>query len=356
MRQDTRQGIPLRPVPELVARRNVAAVTRVIIARGVAKLAGRSDEATILRSRFPDDPVAPLILRGAVTPTSLANTSALGTSIVADIIATIGSVGAGARLLQAGLQLVFNAAASILVPTLEARADQAAFVGEGGPVPVHDLVTSAVTLDPHKVSTVAVLSEETIESSNAEALVTDALTRSVGLTLDAALFDAAAGDTNRPAGLRHNIPALTASTATDRTEAMIEDLSTLAGAVSVIGERILFIAAPARATAMQLRSRGPLPFPVLGSPVLAANDLIAIAAAGLASAVDTVPEIATSKHASMHMDTVPLPIVQPGTPVTVAAPQRSLFQTRTVGVKIRFDASWALRDPRALAWMSAVAW
>ena len=163
MRQDTRQGIPLRPVPELVARRNVAAVTRVIIARGVAKLAGRSDEATILRSRFPDDPVAPLILRGAVTPTSLANTSALGTSIVADIIATIGSVGAGARLLQTGLQLVFNAAASILVPTLEARADQAAFVGEGGPVPVHDLVTSAVTLDPHKVSTVAVLSEETIE-------------------------------------------------------------------------------------------------------------------------------------------------------------------------------------------------
>ena len=41
---------------------------------------------------------------------------------------------------------------------------------------------------------------------------------------------------------------------------MIEDLSTLAGAVSVIGEPILFIAAPARATAMQLRSRGPLPF------------------------------------------------------------------------------------------------
>ena len=94
---------------------------------------------------------------------------------------------------------------------------------------------------------------------------------------------------------------------------------------------------------------------MLGSPVLAANDLIAIAAAGLASAVDTVPEIATSKHASIHGD-VPLPIVQPGTPVTVAAPQRSLFQTRTVGVTLRFDASWALRDPRALAWMSGVAW
>src|SRR6266511_2114650 len=42
-----------------------------------------------------------------------------------------------------------------------------------------------------------------LASGNAEALVTDAMRRSVGLALDAALFDAVAGDDTRPAGLRH---------------------------------------------------------------------------------------------------------------------------------------------------------
>ena len=99
------------------------------------------------------------------------------------------------------------------------------------------------------------------------------------------------------------------------------------------------------------------PYAVFASPALAANDLIAIACNGLASAVDAVPEVEASRVSTLHMeDATPLPIGTPGSPNTIAAPTRSLWQTDTVGLKIRFNADWALRDSRALAWTAVTGW
>ncbi|MFZ1896313.1 MAG: hypothetical protein WAU59_19920 [Rhodoplanes sp.] len=54
------------------------------------------------------------------------------------------------------------------------------------------------------------------------------------------------------------------------------------------------------------------------------------------------------------MDTAPLPIADgAGTP---AAPTHSLWQSNAIGIKLTFGASWALRDPRALAWMTVSEW
>jgi hypothetical protein len=63
---------------------------------------------------------------------------------------------------------------------------------------------------------------------------------------------------------------------------MIQDMITLGGAVSPIGGRIVFVASPPRAVAIDFWSYGPLPYPVLPSQALAPNDLIAIACNGLA--------------------------------------------------------------------------
>jgi hypothetical protein len=137
-----------------------------------------------------------------------------------------------------------------------------------------------------------------LAGSNAEALVTDALTRATSLAIDAALLDDVAGDDVRPAGLRHGIAASTASVTTDPGEAMIEDLSALAAAVSVIGGPITFVTAPERAIAISLRAPRELPFPVLGSPSVAPDDVIAIATQGIASATDAIPEISSSRMAT----------------------------------------------------------
>jgi HK97 family phage major capsid protein len=201
----------------------------------------------------------------------LATDTALGQSVVADLISTIGPIGAGARLLQAGLQLVFDRAATITVPGLEASADKVSFVAEGAPIPVRELASKSVALVPHKMAVIVAVSTETLAGSNAEAVVTNALIRSTGLALDAALFDAAAADPVRPAGLRHGITALAPAATGNPDDDMIEDLTLLASAVAPIGGPIMFVASPERAVAISLRARRELPFAVLGSPAVAAR-------------------------------------------------------------------------------------
>jgi hypothetical protein len=46
----------------------------------------------------------------------------------------------------------------------------------------------------------------------------------------------------------------------------------------------------------------------------------------------------------------PLPIVSTGG--VAAAPARSTWQTDSVAVKVRWPATWALRDPRGFAWLT----
>jgi len=85
---------------------------------------------------------------------------------------------------------------------------------------------------------------------------------------------------------------------------------------------------------------------VLGSSAVI-NDVLAIAPAALVAAFSPQPEIETSKAASLVMDTVPGPAGTMG-------PQRSMFQTDTMSLKMRWPVTWALRDPRAFAWMTPV--
>ena len=116
--------IPLRPDPGALVTRNVTGLARAAIAKAMVRLDPRCDEREHLRTRWPNDSTAPLILRAASQPATLAANPALGHTLVADLIATIGPTGAGARLLQAGLQLVFDSAGAIYVPALEATADR----------------------------------------------------------------------------------------------------------------------------------------------------------------------------------------------------------------------------------------
>ena len=348
------RGIPLRPDPAALVERAMVALARATITMAAAKLVKGQTEESILRDRFAGDAYTATVLRAASSPATLAS-SALGRSIVADLLTAIGPVGAGAQLLQAGLSFTF-ADGSVHVPGIEVTATSVSFVAEGAPIPVRSLVTNSVLLEPFKLSTAVVLSREMIESSNAETAVTDALTRAVGLSLDSTLFDAVTGSATRPAGLRAGIAASVASAAIDPRVAMSADLRTLCYAVSPIGGPVAIVVAPARAWTIQLLSQQPLPFTLLASPAVAINDVIAVAVQGLASATDAAPQIEASQYSAVHMETSPLPIGSPGSPATVAAPTRSLFQTDAIGVKIRFACSWALRDARALAWLTATGW
>ena len=185
-----RRPIPLRPDASALRAATVGALARAIIVKAHARLENRRDETGIMRSRFPDDQSALLMLRAASSPTTTTTAPALVRTAVADIIASIGAVGAGARLLQSGLLLSFDdGVGTVSVPGGAVSANKAAFIEESAPIPVNDLVATAATLLPHKLSSIFTLTSEMVSGSNAEALIAEAMLRCVGLALDNVRFE-----------------------------------------------------------------------------------------------------------------------------------------------------------------------
>jgi hypothetical protein len=264
---------------------------------------------------------------------------------------------AAADVLKRGLSLRFDGSGAISLPAISFGT--ATFVGEGLAFPVRQFTAEAgVTLHPFKLGTTTSLTGEMLRNNNAEAVVKQALRDSVGPSLDAVLFSNAAGVPElRPPGLLNGIAALTPSAATTKGDAMVEDLVALASAVSVVAGKsfIVFVMNPAQAIALGLRSLGAFTYDVLPSSTVTAGTVIALAVNALASAVGEAPALDASKEAVVHEeDASPAAIVTPAG--TMASPLRSYFQTDSIGLRLKWPVSWALRDARAVAWMSGVTW
>ena len=207
-------------------------------------------------------------------------------------------------------------------------------------------------LTPFKLATIVVLTSEVIRNSNAEAVVRQALLNSVAGSLDAALFgnDAATPEL-RPAGLLYDIEALEPSDATDKFAAMANDISALITSVAWIAgnSNVTLIAAPAQA--VRLLMAPARPYLVLMSASLPDKTVVAVANDAVASVAE-LPSIDASRDSVVHMNDAPAQL-NTGTP---APPTYSMYQTDSVSLRLRWPVSWALRDPRALAWMQDVTW
>jgi hypothetical protein len=184
------------------------------------------------------------------------------------------------------------------------------------------------------------------------------LTETVALALDAALLGSTAGDSTRPPGLRNGISALTASAATVAGDAMIADVGALVAAVAPVAGNspIILVCNPARAAKLNMRTVR-LPYEVLASSAVAANQLIAIATNTLASATDPVPRFNASTETVVHESDTPAQLATTGTPNVVSAPSRSLFQSDVLGLRLIMEVSWGLRHTSGLAWIDSItAW
>jgi|SRR5262245_3675923 len=187
--------------------------------------------AEMARRAFPEDRLAAsLLTRAASTPATTTGTGwakELAPALIADMLAALAPTSAGAALLDQALQLSFGGHGHISLPAFVASASAAAFVAQGAPIPVRQLAVNAPIsfLEPRKLAAIAVLTREMTTSSNAQTLVTDCLTRAIGLKLDQVLFGGGADDGAQPAGLRQGITGLSASTKPDFAEACHEDLA-----------------------------------------------------------------------------------------------------------------------------------
>jgi hypothetical protein len=305
--------------------RAAVAVARGTLDRGI-------NVGEFAQKSWPDDPVVPLVLRAATSPAALSNTPAL--AIVATVfLESLIPISAAADLLNRGLSLRFDGAATISLPAItQPNVD---FVGEGQPIPVQQLATSATTTEPHKLSSIIGLTGEMVRNSNAEAIVRNAMITAVGLALDKLLLSNTAGTTGlRPPGLLYGITPLTATPAGQ--DALVGDVKKLVSAIAPVAGNgsIVLVAAPGQATSLKFAVREP--FPVLMSASLADGTVIAVATSALASAIDP-PVIDASQEAISHQETAPREIVDIGN--TSAYPVRSFFQTDSLGLRLRMPAS-----------------
>jgi hypothetical protein len=339
---------------------NVTALMRACAAAALGAYDRTTTAGTVLARNWPHDRDAAHLLetRAASAPTTTTTFASLMERAVADFIASLAPASAGAALLGQGLQLTFGSNVAISVPAFLAAAANVGWVDESAPIPVRQLnVLGGPILEPTKLAVITALTNEMISGSNAEPMVRDALTQSAALALDTALLDANAGTTVRPAGLRYGIAALTASSLPDRTEAMLADIATVAGAVATVAGNvpITLVANPVRAMMLRLRSPRELSVAVLASSAVAAGDLIAIAPPALVSAVGGV-QIKADRESTVHMFDPADAIAVPGSPNVVSSPVRSMFQTDTVALRLLMTASWGLRSPAGLAWLTAASW
>jgi hypothetical protein len=332
-----RRELPLRPgntFVRLLAAKTIASVTK-------------EPPAAVVERMWPSDRI---VARAASTPamTTVAGWAAeLAQTILHDALEALGPASTGAEVLKRGLVLNFDGAGIISAPGFVAEFGNAGWVAEGAPIPVRQLAATPSTLAPHKLAAIAVLTREMIESSNAEALIGDALMRAAGRMLDEVLFDANPGDAARPRGLRYNIAAITASNNADLMEAFNEDIVALINSLAPVagnGPQIV-VASPGRAAAMHLHFLQDVPSMTMFGSSAVVNDVLAIAPAALVAALSPDPEIETSKAATLVMDTAPGPAGTMG-------PERSLFQTDSIAIAMRWPVTWALRDPRGFAWLT----
>jgi hypothetical protein len=343
------QHFPLVPEDRRADRgiRREAAMLSIVRAC-LVKARGAHDR--FAKSEWPQDYVAELITRSAAVPTSLANATALATTAYF-FVDSLTPVSAAAAVISQSLQLTFNGAAHLTIPSL--TLPQAAWVSEGQPIPVVQGVSSAgVTLEPYKLATILPMTNELVRGSNAEAAMRRVLLENVAPTLDTALFSAAAAvPGGRPAGILNGVAGLT-PTAGGGLTALVGDLKLIASALAPAagGSEPVLIVAPAQAAALtQLPS---MPWPVLTSAALSAGTIIGLIPGALATVIES-PRI-EARSDTVHMDTAPTDISTSGS--AVAYPTRSLWQADSIGVRFIMPATWARRSSAAVAWISATTW
>ena len=337
---------------------------RAVIANVLATGRFEPPPEVVARRLWGDDGVTGLVLRGAVEPALTTAPTWAGTlarDAVGDFVSSLAPLSAGAQLLNAAPRVSLKGVDSVSFPQRISplRVEDVPWVAEGGAIRVPKLTIGGGKLGPaRKLAAIVVATSELRKSSAVDIVLITQLRESTAFSLDASLFSNAAATAERPAGILDGIAPLTAATGGDDA-AIGADLSALAGAIGTVTTGLAIVAHPAQAHAIKLRRGGTFPADVPVWPTLgvSAGTIIALDPAAFASGFGPEPEIKEETDALMHMeDTTAGQVSTPGSPNTVAAALRSLFQTECVAVRLILRCAWAWRVPGAVAWISGTTW
>jgi hypothetical protein len=337
------RGVRLVPDALTVRDRALAAVAKACLF--CAKNAGKTPG----RNHWSDDRDVELIIRSPVAPASTQNSSALATLSVA-FVAALTPASAAAQVISKSLKLSFDGAATINVPGLSLPT--AAWVGEGHAIPVIQGLTTSPSpvLQPYKLATIVTLTNELINSSDAEPMVRQLLIENCGPSLDVAMFGTGAGTPLvQPPGILNAIAPLAASTASG-LDAMIADLGAIGAALGPAsgGSTPVIVGSPGQALSMRLFAPDAV-LDVYSSNALPAGTVVGIVPAGVATVVEA-PRIDASQDLSIQSVDVP------ADELMASGPVYSMFQKDSVSLKLVMPATWVRRSISAAAWIQSVKW
>jgi HK97 family phage major capsid protein/HK97 family phage prohead protease len=351
------------------------------LATWFAAHASRETIDHVLRSRYGDrDERMNMVLRAAVNP---ATTTVAGWA--AELVQTQ-NAGFLDRILpksiymplaNRGSRYTFGAGVSQLKIPVRTTTSllSGAWVGEGSPKPVKKASFSSVPLIPYKLAVISTFTEEMALYSNPaiEAIIRQGLQDDTSVSLDTYLIDAVASSSSRPAGLLNGVTPLTATASGTGTEKMVADIKQLLAAIVAAGggTDVVMLINPAQAitlgfaqtttgdflfaTVQEAGQKFNVSFIV--SQTVAAGRIIAIDASEFATATGDSPRFAISNEATLHEeDTTPLALGTVGSPATVAAPMRSLFQTDSVAIRLTLYVTWVMRRTGMVQTIASVGW
>jgi len=358
MTKQPRRPIPIRPFygpqESFIQRAAFAAVKSLQSSRV-------GDSVATCRQLWPDDVVSPMLLtrasvEGAKTSTS-GWASELADTALLSFLASLAPMSAASQLIALGLGVTFDPGTmEIKWPMRNGAPAAMPWIAEGDPIPLRANSLATVTIGPPKKFGVIVgFTRDLARRSSAAATFEVMLREEASLSLDAAYFSATAASGAAHAGLLNGLTAISSYGGDDR-DAMLQDLAALAKAVSAGGSgQFVFIMGPGRASAISILAPD-LKATILASIAVAEDRVIAVDPLSLLHLVDTSPDLAASQEAALHYADDPAAIGTAGSPPTVAAPTRSLFQTDCIAFRMLAELAFGSRRAGAVAFVDGVGW
>jgi hypothetical protein len=334
---------------------------RACTAKALARFNRTGQTATdIAEAAWPRDRAAVTITRGAVPPLSLGGITGLQATAPGAFVAGL-QLSAAARLFAAGITVDLDGIYSVSIPYADPASQKLpVFVAEGAPIPVSQGVTSSSACGPaRKLALIEALTEELsgYGASNAETIIRTIMSEAAARALDAAVFSTNDdGSGTRPPGILHGVTPITAATGGGLAAAMA-DIGAMVAAIATAGggRRVMVFLAPGKAVTLPMMAQS-IAVELVPTPALTTS-VVAVDPAGFVSAFGAEPRIDIGRESTLHMeDTTPLAIGTAGSPNTVAAPTRSMFQTDSYALRLILPCAWAMRASGLVQVVNSVTW
>ena len=357
---------------------------KTMTAMFIAKSMGRSLD-DVLRDRYSGESYSADVIRAisnpAMTTVALWAGELVGIA-VADFVTQLPRRSIFPTLSGMGTKFTFGGNGIIKIPSRVVSGPtnkiNGSFVGEGQPIPVRAGQLTSVTLTQKKMAVISTFTREMANSStpSIESVIRQTITEDTAEAIDAALIDAVVADAIRPAGLLNGLSSQTPSAAATPFDKMVADINTLAGVITANrgGDNLLLIMNPAQERKMAwatVPNTGTFVFSsvesgrvrdmtIVASTTVPAGQLIMLDANEFASVTGDSPEFDVNDVATIHEESVPLPIVggvvQPPVIGSIAAPVRSLWQTASMGIRMILPMNWTMRRTGMVSFMNSVTW